>query len=120
LVPGIVFLAVVVFHNYRVAAPSANPSNALTVGPGGTLTVGPSGQTLTLVCNHGDLTVDGNTNLVNVAGHCAHLTVKGFHNKVIADTADTIDTEGSDNQVVYATGAPQITVGGSENTVTMG
>jgi hypothetical protein len=129
LVPAILFLIGVAYHLYRVATPSApwpdtsssaNPSNALTVGPGGNLTVGPSSQTLTLVCNHGNLTVDGNTGQVNVTGHCARLTVKGSHNKVNADTADTIDTEGSDNQVVYHTGAPEITVGGSANTVNRG
>jgi hypothetical protein len=134
LVPGILFLIGFAFHLYRVAAPSApwpstsssaapaqaDPSNAVTVGPGGNLTVSPSSQTLTLVCNHGDLTVDANTGMVNVTGHCAHLTVKGSHNKVNADTADTIDTEGADNRVVYHSGAPQITVAGSENTVNRG
>jgi Protein of unknown function (DUF3060) len=132
LVPGIFLLAVLVFHPHRVEThstpstswpgtePTADPSNALTVGPGGNLTVGPSSETLALVCNHGDLTVDGNTNLVNVTGHCAHLTVRGSHNKVIADAADTIYTDGSANLVVYHTGAPQIAVGGWENTVTRG
>jgi hypothetical protein len=88
--------------------------------PGGNETLEPSGETLTLECDQGDVIVGGHTNVVHVTGHCAHLTVKGSHNKVIADTADTIDTDGSDNQVVYHTGAPEITVGGSANTVNRG
>jgi hypothetical protein len=94
--------AVLVFHPYRVqthstsstswsgAEPTADTSNALTVGPAGNLT------------------------------HCAHLTVSGSHNKVVADATDTIDTDGSGNHVVYHTGTAQITVRGSDHTVNKG
>lgn len=132
LVPGILLLAVLVFHPYRVqthstpsrswsgAEPTADTSNTLTVGPGGNLTAKPGRESVTVVCNDGDLTIDDNNGLVYVAGHCAHLTVGGSHNKVIADAADTIATDGSGNHVVYHTGTPQITVRGFDNTVTKG
>ncbi len=62
----------------------------------------------------------GNANSAYVAGHCAHLIVKGSHNKLVVDNADAIDTDGSGNQVVYHTGAPQISVGGTGNVVRKG
>jgi Protein of unknown function (DUF3060) len=55
-----------------------------------------------------------------VTGHCAYLSVKGSHNKVIVDNADAIDTAGTGNRLIYHTGEPQISVGGSENTVRKG
>jgi hypothetical protein len=132
LVPGILLVAVLVFHPYRVekhptpatslpgAEPTADLSSALTVGPGGNLTQEPSSETLTVVCNQAELTIGGNANSAYVAGHCAHLIVKGSHNKVVVDNADAIDTDGSGNQVVYHTGAPQISVGGTQNIVRKG
>jgi hypothetical protein len=130
LVPGILLVAVLVFHPYRVekhatpswsgATPTADLSSALTVGPGGNLTQEPSGQTFTVVFDQAELTIGGNANAVYVAGHCAHLIVKGSHNKVVADNADAIDTDGSSNRVIYHGGAPQISVGGTENLVKRG
>jgi hypothetical protein len=66
------------------------------------------------------MTVGGNTNSVCLVGHCAHLTVKGSHNKVVVDTADAIDADGTGNQVIYHSGAPQISVAGSGNFVKKG
>jgi hypothetical protein len=80
----------------------------------------PSGETFTVVCNQAELTIGGNANSAYVAGQCAHLIVKGSHNKVVVDNADAIDTDGSGNQVVYRTGAPQISVGGTGNIVRKG
>jgi hypothetical protein len=132
LVPGILLLAVLVFHPYRVekhstpstswsgAEPTAGLSSALTVGPGGNLTEEPSSETFTVVCNQAELTIGGSANSAYVAGHCAHLIVKGSHNKVVADSADAIDTDGSGNQVIYHMGTPQISVAGSENVVKRG
>ena len=132
VVPGILMLAVLVFHPYRVqthsipstswsgAEPTADTSHALTVGPGGNLTAEPSRESVTFVCNHGELTIGGNTSSVYVAGHCAHLIVKGSHNNVFADAVDAIDTDGSGNHVAYHSGTPQITVRGSDNTVNKG
>jgi hypothetical protein len=132
LVPGILLLAVLVFHPYRVerhstpstswsgAEPTADLSSALTVGPGGNLTEEPSSETFTVVCNQAELTIGGSANSAYVAGHCAHLIVKGSHNKVVADNADAIDTDGSGNQVIYHMGTPQISVAGSENVVKRG
>jgi hypothetical protein len=95
-------------------------AGAEVVQPGGNMTLEPSGETLTLECDQGDVVVGGKTNVVNVTGHCAHLTVEGSGNIVIVDTADKIDTRGSDNHVVYRTGAPQISNSGSDNIVTKG
>jgi Protein of unknown function (DUF3060) len=130
LVPGILLLAILVFHPYRAekhstpswsgATPTADLSSALTVGPGGNLTQEPSGQAFTVVCDQAELTIAGNANAVYVAGHCAHLIVKGSHNKVVADNADAIDTDGSRNQVIYHSGVPLISVRGTENLVKKG
>ena len=130
LVPGIMLVAVLVFHPYRVeqhstpsmsgAEPTPDPAGALTVGPGGNLTAEPSNGTATFVCDRGDMTVGGNTNSVYLTGHCAHLTVRGSHNKVVVDGADAIDADGSGNQVVYHNGTPQISVAGSGNIVRKG
>jgi hypothetical protein len=96
-------VAVFVFHPDRVekhpppattppgAQPSADLSGAMTVG-----------------------------NSAYVAGHYAHLIVNGSHNKVVAENADVIDTDGSGNEVIYRGGAPQSAVGGSGNIVRRG
>ncbi len=131
LVPGIMLIAVLVFHPYRVEKPStpamsgAEPTPDLsdaviTVGPGGNLTAEPTNGTVTFVCDRGDMTVGGNTNSVYLSGHCAHLTVKGSDNKVVVDSADAIDADGSGNQVIYHSGAPEISVAGSGNFVKKG
>jgi Protein of unknown function (DUF3060) len=132
LVPGIMLVSVIVFHPYRVekhstpstswsgAEPTPELSGAITVGPGGNLTAEPSNGTVTFVCDRGDMTVGGNANSVYLAGHCAHLSVRGSHNKVVVDAADAIDTDGSGNQVIYHSGAPQISVAGSGNIVKKG
>jgi hypothetical protein len=73
-----------------------------------------------VVCNQAELTIGGNANSAYVAGHCAHLIAKGSHNKVVADNADAIDIDGSGNQVIYHTGTPLISVGGTENLVKKG
>jgi hypothetical protein len=99
---------------------TADLSSALTVGSGGNLTEEPSSETFTVVCNQAELTIGGSANSAYVAGHCAHLIVKGSHNKVVADSADAIDTDGSGNQVIYHMGTPQISVAGSENVVKRG
>lgn len=132
LVPGILLVSILVFHPYRVdkhappatavsgAEPTADLSGALTVGPGGNLTEEPSAATFTVVCDRAELTIAGNGNSAYVAGHCAHLIVSGSRNKVVADNADAIDTDGSANQVIYHGGAPQISVGGTDNIVRKG
>lgn len=131
LVPGIMLIAVLVFHPYRAekhstpsmsgAEPTPDLSGAvITVGPGGNLTAEPANGTVTFACDRGDMTVGGNTNSVCLVGHCAHLTVKGSHNKVVVDSADAIDADGTGNQVIYHSGAPQISVAGSGNFVKKG
>lgn len=132
LVPGILLVAILVAHPYRAekhappatalpgAEPTADLSGALTVGPGGNLTEEPSSQTFTVVCDRAELTIAGNGNSAYVAGHCAHLIVRGSRNKVVADNADVIDTDGSANNVIYHGGAPQISVGGTDNIVKRG
>jgi hypothetical protein len=132
LIPGILLVAILVFHPYRVekhsppatalpgAEPTADLSSALTVGPGGNLTEEPTSDTFTVVCDRAELTIAGSGNSAYVAGHCAHLIVRGSRNRVVADNADVIDTDGSANQVTYHGGAPQISVGGTDNIVRKG
>jgi hypothetical protein len=132
VVPGILLPAVLVFHPYRVerhstpstswsgAEPTADLLSALTVGPGGNLTEEPSSETFTIVCNQAELTIGGNTNSAYMAGHCAHLIVKGSHNKVVAATRTPSTPMGQGNQVIYHTGTPPISVGGTENLVKKG
>jgi hypothetical protein len=132
LVPGIMLVGILVFHPYRVekhstpstswsgGEPTPDLSGAVTVGPGGNLTAEPSNGTVTFVCDRGDVTIGGNTNSFYLVGHCAHLTVRGSHNKVIVDGADAIDTDGSGNQVIYHSGTPQISVAGAGNIVEKG
>jgi Protein of unknown function (DUF3060) len=131
VVPAILLVAVLVFHPYRVATHSAPSSswsgaeptpdpNGTVVGPGGNLTVSVFRDTVKVGCDHGELTIDGNTNVVTVTGHCGHLIIKGSDNKVTVDAADTIDTDGSGNQVVYKLGSPEFVNRGSGNSVRKG
>jgi hypothetical protein len=131
-VPVIALVAFLVFHPHKAqkqstpstswsgTTPTADPAIPFTVGPGGNLTAEPTGETLTFACDQGDLVIGGNNNSVHVVGHCAHLSVHGSHNKVIVDSADAIDTDGSGNQLIYLTGEPRISIKGSENTVNRG
>jgi hypothetical protein len=89
-------------------------------GSGGNLTEEPSSETFTIVCNQAELTIGGNTNSAYMAGHCAHLIVKGSHNKVVAATRTPSTPMGQGNQVIYHTGTPPISVGGTENLVKKG
>jgi hypothetical protein len=132
VVPVFALTAILLFHPHRGGKqsvpsmswsgtkPTADLSHAITVGPGGNLTAEPTGESLTFVCNQGDFTIGGKDNSVYVAGHCAYLIVKGSHNKVIVDNSDAIDIDGTGNQLIYHTGEPQISVGGSANTVRKG
>jgi Protein of unknown function (DUF3060) len=132
LVPGIMLAAILVFHPYRAekhsspatalpfAEPTADFSGALTVGPGGNLTEEPSSGTFTVVCDHAELIIGGDGNSAYVGGQCAHLIVRGSHNKVVVEGADVIDADGTGNQVTYRGGAPQISVGGSGNIIRKG
>ncbi len=132
LVPFVLLIAILVLHPYRAerhpapvtslpaAEPTADLSGALTVVPGGNLTEEPTNATFTVVCDRAEVTVGGTGNSAYVAGHCAHLIVRGSHNRVVADNADAIDADGSGNRVIYHGGAPRIPVGGNDNVVTKG
>ncbi|OBI51482.1 DUF3060 domain-containing protein [Mycobacterium sp. E787] len=132
LAPFALLFAILVLHPYRAerhpapatssaaAEPTADLSGALTVVPGGNLTEEPSHARFTVVCDRAELTIAGNANAAYVAGHCSQLIVRGSHNKVVADNADAIDTDGSGNRVVYRAGTPRISIRGTDNVVTPG
>jgi hypothetical protein len=115
----VLFVLFLVFHS-RGTDRRDQVSTPLTVLPGGNLTASPSGETISIVCDHADVTIGGDKNRVHMIGHCTHLTVEGSDNKVIVDGVDFIDTDGRNNQVLYNTGVPKITNRGSGNNVARG
>ncbi|MDT5256913.1 MAG: hypothetical protein QOD10_1993 [Mycobacterium sp.] len=102
LVPTIVgFVAIFETSNAgrsTVEAPvsSTDPS---AVPQGGELRVGGNSETKTVACNDGKLTLDGHGTDYSITGHCATLTVDGYNNKVVVDSADILESTGYSNTV---------------------
>lgn len=102
------------------AAHAATAGKPMTAAPGGTVKVGGTNQSTTIACNDNKVTVSGITNTVTITGHCRSLTVSGSKNHITVDNADVIDASGTNNQIVYHSGAPQITKSGISNAVQQG
>lgn len=86
--------------------------------PGGTLTVDGNGQSKSIACNDGHLTVTGRDMTVTVTGHCARLSIDGVINHITIDSVDAIDVDGLQNVVTYHSGTPPtITQSNDQNTV---
>ncbi|APE15547.1 DUF3060 domain-containing protein [Mycolicibacterium pallens] len=85
--------------------------------PGGTLTVDGNGQSKSIACNDGHLTVTGRDMTVTVTGHCARLSIDGVINHITIDSVDAIDVDGLQNVVTYHSGTPTITQSNDQNTV---
>ncbi|WP_197501722.1 DUF3060 domain-containing protein [Mycobacterium sp. 852002-51057_SCH5723018] len=74
-------------------------SGPMAVPQGGELRVGGSGDTKTIACNDGALTLYGTGTKYSVTGHCASLIVGGYNNNVTVDSADTVESTGYGNTV---------------------
>jgi Protein of unknown function (DUF3060) len=86
-----------------LTAPTANAR-----GEGDTHIYG-TGQEMTIDCNNGTLFVEGSFNVINAAGACYAVTIQGTGNVVIADTVtDDITVYGSDQTVTYHNGDPYV------------
>ncbi|WP_051574538.1 DUF3060 domain-containing protein [Mycobacterium sp. URHB0044] len=86
---------------------------------GGNLTIKGNGETKTIACNDGHLTVEGREMTVEVVGHCSRISVDGVIHHVTVDSADAIDVNGLRNTVIYHSGSPQIS-GSAQNSVQQG
>ena len=93
--------------------PGTPGGSVATATPGAPLSVSGVGKDETIDCNDGTINVSGVDNTVTIIGHCVSLTVSGVENVVTIDSADSIGASGFDNQVIYRSGTPEITSGGS-------
>jgi hypothetical protein len=96
-------------------------SSGTSVSAGGTLDIPSSaaGSSLTVQCNGGgtvNLAEAGQVTLT-ILGHCNVVDVNSGQDTVTVGTADAINVNGSENTVDYHCGNPQVTKGGSGNTV---
>lgn len=80
----------------RTTTTSSGPT---AVPQGGELRVGGSGDTKTIACNDGQLTLYGTGSKYSVTGHCAGLIVGGYNNNVTVDGADTVESTGYGNTI---------------------
>jgi hypothetical protein len=91
-----------------VAAPAAQAKNGDTHITG-------QGVVQTLDCNDSTLIVVGTGNYITAKGSCWAVTVQGSSNVIIADNVvDNIIVYGSDQTVMFHTGAPAINDRGRE------
>src|SRR5690349_19867826 len=81
------------------SGPTASSNNPTAVPQGGELRVGGNGESKTVACNDGKLTLYGTNSDYLITGHCVSLTVGGFHNNAIVDGADTLESTGYSNTV---------------------
>jgi hypothetical protein len=84
------------FNGGRTTTTSSGPT---AVPQGGELRVGGSGDTKTIACDDGALTLYGTGTKYSVTGHCASLIVGGYNNNVTVDSADTVESTGYGNTV---------------------
>lgn len=87
---------------------------------GGSLTVDGNGESKSIACNDGVLTVNGRDETVTVTGHCARLSVDGVIHHITVDSVDAIDVNGVKNVVIYHFGSPRVTNRGGGNAVHQG
>jgi hypothetical protein len=101
--------------------PALTSSNSVQMAKGGALTVKGNGESKTVACNDGYLTVDGRDMTVTVTGHCAQLTVKAIISHVTVDSTDAIKVDGLKNVIIFHSGSPDVTVNsGGNNTIQQG
>jgi hypothetical protein len=98
----------------------ADGSGPIQMAHGGSLIVHGNGESKSIACNDGYLTVDGRDETVTVTGHCAQLSVDGVIHHITVDSVDTINVKGVNNVVTYHLGTPKITNRGGANAVKQG
>jgi hypothetical protein len=106
--------------NGKTRPPSSGPSPSATAPAGEAVTVSGINENKTVTCNANVVNISGISNNVVITGHCAAVNVSGMQNVVTVDTADTIETSGLNNKVIYHAGSPKISKSGSGNTVDQG
>lgn len=113
---GLVSIVVLVAFVWQAVAASSGP---IQMPPGSSLNVRGNGETKSIACNGGHVTVDGRDETVTVTGHCSSVSVDGVIHHVTIDSADSIDVDGIHNVVTYHSGSPKVTNSG-QNTVRQG
>lgn len=71
----------------------------ITVPRGSALSVGGNGDSQTIVCSDGEVTLPGFNSTYLVTGHCTGLTLSGFDDRVTVDSADTVKITSYGNHV---------------------
>ena len=100
VVPLGILVAIVVPLVYVARQGGGNGGGGpITVPQGGALSVGGNGDSQTIACSDGKLTLPGFNSTFHVTGHCAGLTVSGFDNRVTVDSADTVKITSYGNTV---------------------
>ncbi len=106
LLPTIISLVAHFVRSSTIRSTFGNGSRTTAAGngptavpQGGELRVGGNGETRTIACNDGKLTLYGSGTTYFVTGHCVSLTVGGYNNIVTVDSADTLESTGYDNNV---------------------
>jgi len=109
------------FPSIQPNVPGGGPANTVTpAAPGGQLSVSGISENKTLTCNNSQVSISGISNTVTITGHCATVTVSGMQNQVTLDTSDQIEASGMNNVVTYHSGSPDVSNGGSNNSVQQG
>lgn len=99
--------------------PRDQPPKVAVAPAGGQYSVSGVDENETIECNGSNITVSGVNNTVTLFGHCLSVTVSGVENQVTIDSVDEIGASGFDNQVIYRSGDPEVSVT-SSNSVTRG
>lgn len=100
VVPLVILVAVVVPLVYVARQGGGNGGGGpITVPQGGALSVGGNGDSETIACSDGELTLPGFNSTFHGTGHCAGLTLSGFDNRVTIDSSDTVKITSYGNTV---------------------
>lgn len=119
VVPLVILVAVVAPLVYVARHGGGNGGGgAITVPQGSAVSVGGSGDSQTIVCSDGEVTLPGFNSTYLVTGHCTGLTVSGFDNRVTVDSADTVKISSYGNHVDVGS-AQTVQVGNYGNTVSV-
>jgi hypothetical protein len=119
VVPVVILVAVAVPLVYLARQGGGNGgAGTITVPPGSAVNVGGHGDSQTIVCTDGELTLPGFNSTYLVTGHCTGLTLSGFDDRVTVDSADTVKITSYGNHVDIGS-AQTVQVGNYGNTVSV-
>ncbi|MGI5117963.1 DUF3060 domain-containing protein [Marinactinospora thermotolerans] len=99
---------------------SVGEEGGLSVSDGQTLTIASDGQNTTEDCAGRDVSVVASGAVVTLNGQCGSVSVTGNENEVHVGTADSVRMTGAENTVHYASGEPEVTNTGINNTAAQG